>query len=648
MRVFLDGQATTNGKRPSTQPKTATFGAQIAESEPTVVIIGSGAGGGTVAHELTRRGVPCVLLEAGPYLTGEDYENDEWAAFSQMAWLDMRTTSGSWRVSQNFPNLPAWIVKAVGGTTTHWAGATPRFMRHEFAAGSRLRRHRRRQPARLAADAGGDGALVRPGRDRDGVDPPPRPCAAAGEQQLQGVRQRGGTGGLPVLRDRSVCDQCRAVRRTPGLGPGRLQLPGRQERGQVVDPGARGPPGPGQRPLRAAANCHASRITHDASGKADGVEYLDADGNLHRQAARVVCLAGNSIESPRLLLLSASSQFPDGLANSSGQVGRNYMRHMTGSAYAQFEQPVRMYRGETMAGIIADEAKHDTSRGFAGGYYMETLSLGVPFYASFVEPGSWGRDFTELMDGYERTAGMWIVGEDMPQESNRITLHADIKDGNGLPVPNVHFDDHPNDVAMREHGYAAADRIYSSVGALSVHHTPPYPSTHNLGTCRMSERPDDGVVDRWGRAHDVPNLFVSDGSVMTTGGAANPTLTIVALAMRQADHIADGAEGGVAVGLGRSAQIRCSAASAAPRRWAGAVPNDEHRRLDERSFGGLALGDEVQKASDGLPAEVEEIQPNGGQRRLEEPGLRNVVEPHDAHALRNFETELVGGFQQTE
>jgi choline dehydrogenase-like flavoprotein len=107
----------------------------------------------------------------------------------------------------------------------------------------------------------------------------------------------------------------------------------------------------------------------------------------------------------------------------------------------------------------------------------------------------------------------------------------------GLPVPDVHFDDHPNDIAMREHAYAAADSIYGAAGAISVHHTPPYPSTHNLGTCRMSERPQDGVVDRWGKAHDVPNLFVSDGSVMTTSAAANPTLTLVAQATRQADHI---------------------------------------------------------------------------------------------------------------
>ena len=474
----------------------------------------------------------------GPYLGPDDWVNDEWAAFNQMAWLDMRTTSGSWRVSRNFPNLPAWIVKAVGGSTTHWSGATPRFMRHEFttkttyggidganlldwpltlddlapwydqaelAIGSTHRHGRPPLPANNNYKVFANGA------ERAGYKYYATGPYGTNAEPYDG-RPASIQDGFNFQGDKNRSKWSTLVREVPrALDTGRVEL----------------------RP-----NCHASKITHDSAGKVDGVEYLDADGNLHRQAARVVCLAGNSIESPRLLLLSASGQFPDGLANSSGQVGRNYMRHMTGSAYATFDQPVRMYRGETMAGIIADEAKHDTSRGFAGGYYMETLSLGVPFYAAFVEPGEWGRGFTEKMDAYERTAGMWIVGEDMPQESNRITLHESEVDQHGLPVPNVHFDDHANDVAMREHGYAAADRIYESVGALSVHHTPPYPSTHNLGSCRMSERPEDGVVDRWGRAHDVPNLFVSDGSVMTTGGAANPTLTIVALAMRQADHIA--------------------------------------------------------------------------------------------------------------
>ena len=230
--------------------------------------------------------------------------------------------------------------------------------------------------------------------------------------------------------------------------------------------------------------------------------------------------------------------FPDGLANSSGQVGRNYMRHTTGSVYAVFPEPVRMWRGTTMAGIVQDEAKHDPSRGFVGGYEMETLALGLPFMAAFLDPGAWGREFTSALDGYENMAGLWIVGEDMPQETNRVTLNPEVKDGFGLPAPNVNFDDHPNDVAMRNHAYAKGEAMYRAVGATRVFPTPPYPSTHNLGTNRMSENPRDGVVNRWGQSHDIPNLFVSDGSEFTTGAAENPTLTIVALAIRQADHIA--------------------------------------------------------------------------------------------------------------
>ena len=510
----------------------------IDHSEPTVVIVGSGAGGGTLAYELTAKGIPCVVLEAGPHLTGDDYENDEWRAFSQMAWLDMRTTSGSWRVANDFPNLPAWIVKAVGGTTTHWSGATPRFMAHEFrarttygdVAGANLldwpvtleemapwydraeiamgSTHRHGRPA---LPANNNYKVLANGADKVGYRYYATGPYATNATPYDG-RPASIQDGFNFQGDKQGSKWSTLVREIPrALATGLLDL----------------------RP-----ECHATKITHDASGKVDAVEYLDAAGNLHRQAASVVCVAGNSIETPRLLLMSASSQHPDGLANSSGQVGRNYMRHMTGSAYAQFEQPVHMYRGETMAGLIADEAKHDPSRGFVGGYYMETLSLGPAFLASFVEPGEWGRSFTAKMEAYQRTAGMWLVGEDMPQESNRITLDPEVKDQWGLPVPHVHFDDHPNDVAMRDHAYASADAVYDAVGAVHVHHTPPYPSTHNLGTCRMSERPADGVVDRFGRAHDVPNLFISDGSQMTTGAAANPTLTIVALAIRQADHLA--------------------------------------------------------------------------------------------------------------
>lgn len=100
--------------------------------DSVVVIIGTGAGGGTLANELAQKGIDVVALEAGGRYLPEDYVNDEWESFSQLAWTDMRTTSGDWRVSRDFPNLPAWIVKAVGGTTVHWAGASLRFQDHEF------------------------------------------------------------------------------------------------------------------------------------------------------------------------------------------------------------------------------------------------------------------------------------------------------------------------------------------------------------------------------------------------------------------------------------------------------------------------------------------------------------------------------------
>jgi choline dehydrogenase-like flavoprotein len=151
---------------------------------------------------------------------------------------------------------------------------------------------------------------------------------------------------------------------------------------------------------------------------------------------------------------------------------------------------------------------------------------------------AWRRPAISLVDHYQNIAGMWLVGEDMPRPGNRITLNKDVKDQYGLPVPNVHFDDHPNDIAMRNHAWAQGETVYQAAGAIKTYRTPPYPSTHNLGTCRVSKEAKDGVVNPFGQAHDIANLFISDGSQFTTGAAENPTLTIVTLAIRQADCIA--------------------------------------------------------------------------------------------------------------
>ena len=503
-----------------------------------VVIVGSGAGGGTLGNELAQKGVGTVILEAGGRHEIQDFDNDEWGMFSKISWLDPRSTSGGWRVAKDFSGLPAWIVKGVGGSTVHWAGASLRFQEHEFKVRSTY------------GEVAGANLLDWPIGLKD-----LEPYYAKAEDRM-GVTRTNGIEGLPgnnnfkVMKagaDKLGYKNCHtgrmAINSAPRDGRGPCQQIGFCFQG--CKSGAKWstlyseiPKGEATGKLEVRPNSQVLKIEHDAQGKVTGVVYADAAGNRHLQKARVVCVAGNSIESPRLLLNSASSKFPDGLANSSGQVGRNYMRHMTGSVYAIFDRPVHMYRGTTMAGIITDEAKNDPSRGFVGGYEMETLSLGLPFMAAFLNPGGWGRSFTTALDRYDHMAGMWLVGEDMPQETNRITLHDSLTDQHGLPIPNVHLDDHANDVAMRNHAYQQGAAVYEAVGAVRTFPTPPYPSTHNLGTNRMSEKPRDGVVNKWGQTHDIANLFVSDGSQFTTGAAENPTLTIVALAIRQADYIA--------------------------------------------------------------------------------------------------------------
>ena len=502
------------------------------------VIVGSGAGGGTLANELSQKGINVVLLEAGQQQSPATYLHDEWASFKQLAWTDMRTTSGNFRLAKDFPNLPTWICKTVGGTTTHWAGASLRFHEHEF--------HARTTYGAIAGANLLDWPLTLAELE---------PYYTRAEDKL-GVTRTNDIPGLPGNNNFKVFYNGAQKLGYKSCSTGRMAINSRPRAGrtscrqlgfcfQGCKMGAKWSTLYTEIPTALAtghcelrSQCHVSRIEHDTAGKVTGVVYFDGAGKEQRQRARVVCVAGNAIETPRLLLLSESSKYPDGLANSSGQVGRNYMRHCTGSVYAAFDEPVHMYRGTTMAGIITDEAHHNPKRGFAAGYELETVSVGLPFAAAFIAPGGWGPDFTYFMDHYTNLAGLWIVGEDMPQETNRVTLNKDIKDQWGLPAPHVHYDDHANDVAMRTHGFKQGKALYESVGAKRVFLTPPYPSTHNLGTCRMSAKPSEGVVNAHGQAHDVANLFVSDGSQYTTGAAVNPTLTIVTLAIRQADYIA--------------------------------------------------------------------------------------------------------------
>jgi choline dehydrogenase-like flavoprotein len=509
------------------------------KDDRVVVVIGSGAGGGTLANELCQKGIKVVLLEAGKRIENQDFVNDEWKAFLQLAWLDPRTTSGNWRVAKDFPTLPAWVCKTVGGTTVHWAGASLRLQEHEFKA-------------KTTYGAVKGASLL----DWPITLTELEPYYAKAEFKM-GVTRTNDIPGLPGNNNYKIMEYGAKKVGYQTVHTGRMAINSKDRDGrgscqqigfcfQGCKSGAKWstlyteiPKAEATGKLDLRPQSHVVKINHDDSGKVTGVVYADQDGKLQEQKARLVCVACNSIESPRLLLNSASAKYPDGLANSSGMVGKNYMRHTTGSVYSIFEKPVHMYRGTTMAGIIQDEAVNQPTRGFAGGYELETLSLGLPFMAAFLEPGAWGKDFTWAMDKYAYMAGMWIVGEDMPQESNRVTLSKEAKDSYGMPVPDVHFDDHENDLKMREHAFKQGSAVHQAAGAIKSYHTPPYPSTHNLGTNRMAENARDGVVNKWGQTHDIKNLFISDGSQFTTSAAENPTLTIVTLAIRQAEHIAD-------------------------------------------------------------------------------------------------------------
>ena len=503
--------------------------------DSVVVVVGSGAGGGTLSNELAQKGVDVVCLEAGPRLKMDDIVNDNDTMFGRLSWLDKRIGTGDLN-----PGLPLWVCKTVGGTTVHWAGAALRFQEHEFKTHTTYGDIKGANLLDWPLDLKGMEPFYDKAEDKLGVTGthgiPRLPGNNNYKVLAAGAKRVGYTdfhsGNMAINSEprdgRPACHQIGFCMSGCAIGAKWSTLYTEIPKAEAT----------GHFELR--PNAMALRITHDAGGKVTGVLYADQAGNHYEQKARAVCVAGNSVESPRLLLNSASSKYPDGMANSSGQVGRNFMRHMTGTVYAIMPGRVNFERGTQMAGIVRDESRFDPKRGFAGGYEMETLpGVGLAGVATNLIPGAWGRDYARIIEQYDRFAGMWLVGEDLPQQGNGVTLHSSEKDQYGLPVPVVHFTDHANDFAMRNHAYKAGRAIYESLGATQVFELPPFPSTHNMGTCRQSANPRDGVCNSYGQSHDIPNLFISDGSQFTSGGAENPTLTIVALAIRQAGYLAD-------------------------------------------------------------------------------------------------------------
>jgi len=284
------------------------------------------------------------------------------------------------------------------------------------------------------------------------------------------------------------------------------------------------------------------RINHDRNGLATGAEWIDNDGHLHFQEADLVLLGANGIGTPRILLASDSTRFPDGMANSSGLIGRRLMVHPLAVVKGLFREDIEGWRGHAGASIVSFQFyASDERRGFVGGAKWALSPGGGPLRAAFTEGGEWGvGHHRHVRERFGRSAHWGLVCEDLPNEENRIELSGSLADRRGLPAPRMVYRIDDNSHALCDWHIARATESLVESGAWNVRVDLRYPANgHFMGTARMGDDPASAVVDRWCMTHDSPNLGIIDGSVFVTSGGVNPTSTIAALALRTADHLVE-------------------------------------------------------------------------------------------------------------
>jgi choline dehydrogenase-like flavoprotein len=293
-------------------------------------------------------------------------------------------------------------------------------------------------------------------------------------------------------------------------------------------------------------------ISVDNAGRVTGVIYFDAQKREVRQKAKAVILSANAGESARLLLMSKSARFPNGLANSNGVVGKYAMFGNGAGASALFEHPLNEYKGVISGAAIVDYVPSDPKRGFYGGGRMTARGYLTPFELGLggLSPDAprWGAGYKKALQeeaNHRMTISCFVT--QMPLESNRVDLDPDVKDEWGLPAMRITLSSHPDDKKNMEFFRQKSVEVLEAAGAKKVWAQPVGDSrggAHNRGTCRMGNDPKTSVVDKYHKAHDVPNLFIVDGSVFVTGGRNHPTLTIQALAFRAAENIIRSAKKG--------------------------------------------------------------------------------------------------------
>jgi choline dehydrogenase-like flavoprotein len=528
------------------------------------VIVGSGAAGGVVARELAQAGLTVVLMEQGPKFTPRTYTHDELRDWYLGGITNdvvknpqtFRDDEGKKAQLQQFkPAL--WYGRAVGGGSLHYTANFWRFHEIDFNERSVL------------GPVSGTGFADWPLTYADlepyytkveweigvsglaGVNPfdpprskpypmPPLPVKSSGVLFERGARKLGwhpvpapmAINSVPY-RGRSACVHC-------GFCHGfACEVGAKASSFATVIPEAEAT---GRCEVR--SDSYVFRIDANKAGRATGVTYFDRDRTERFQRARAVVVCANGAETPRLLLMSASSQFRHGLANSSGLVGKYLMFNTNSRTVGVFEHELNEYKSVQVTRIVHDFYDSDPARGYYGGGGLDARMGPQPTtwaLRTATEGPSWGGEFKARLREFPRGMQVACHGTSLAIESNNVTLDPELKDAWGLPALRVTYKDHADDLATSRFLQDRGAEILEAAGALRVTRAPVAPQTssvHLLGTCRMGNDPRTSVIDKYHRSHDVPNLFLCDGSSLVTSGRGQPTMTIQALAFRAGEHIA--------------------------------------------------------------------------------------------------------------
>lgn len=508
-------------------------------------IIGSGAGGGVLAQRLAEFGFSVVVLEAGPWHDTETAMVSDEAGSGRLYWTDVRITGGTDPLEFGANNSG----RGVGGSTIHYAGFCPRLHPSDFqvksldgVAADWPLAYEDLEPYYQAMEREYpvSGPRRYPWGKPHGYPYAPLQAGTAGQMLIDGCARLG----IPVVAGGPVAIPAGRSGKRPHCIMRGFCLLGCKVGAKSSTMVSHIPDAIGNG-AEIRTECMAAEILLNPDGRVSGVRYVH-DSAEEVQRAKAVIVAGYAVESPRLLLNSKSNIFPEGLANSSGLVGKFLMAQAGPVVWGRFPNMIRQYKAPPACALTEEFYETDPHNDFVRGYALQTVAP-LPIAMAHLlieEDGTYGEDLLERMQDYNHYAATGVLGEVLPDERNFVSLHPTEKDRFGLPLAYSHFNLFDNDRRMMRAGIARARAVLEAAGATETHAVNRY--AHLVGTCRMGFSARDSVVDQWCRTWDVPNLLVCDGSVLPTQGSANPAITISALAARTADWLRRNARQGLA------------------------------------------------------------------------------------------------------